>query len=101
MEKISIEYMVPVLIKFRENKYICMFNYSDSSIYFLDGSLSEEEKKEVQDIALRKLVGENIKEYKFNDNPFVNIGGILSDLKNNKFEKYRNFEETEENKEDK
>jgi hypothetical protein len=100
MEKISIEYLVPVLVKMGEDKHLCMFNYADSSVYFLDQGLSDEKKKEIQDVALRTLVGDNLKEYKFNNNPLVNVGSLLSDLKNNKFEKYRNFEENEESKED-
>jgi hypothetical protein len=100
MEKISIEYLVPVLVKMGQDKHLCMFNYADSSVYFLDQGLSEEKKKEIQDIALRTFVGDNLKEYKFNNNPLINVGSLLSDLKNNKFERYRSFEENEESKED-
>ena len=100
MEKISIEYLVPVLIKSGVNKYFCMFNYSDSSIFFLDQNLSEEKKKEIQDIALRTLVGDNLKDYKFNNNPLASVENLLSDLKNNKFDSYRSLEENEEEKED-
>ena len=99
MEKISIEYLIPVLVKLGEDNHLCMFDYARSNVYFLDQSLSEEKKKYIQDAALRMLVGDNLKEYKFNDNPLSNIGGLLSDLNSGKFEEYRDLKEKEEKEE--
>lgn len=92
----SVDYLVPILVNFKEKKIICMFDYKNSGVYYLqDNNLSEEEKSKLNTLIINKIESKAIVDV---DQPeMLSVGALIKNLNINEIRNKYSSEAQEEN----
>jgi hypothetical protein len=94
--EMSIKYLVPMLVVFDQKKCFCMVDYSGSKVYFLDESISEDQKRAIEMQVLRKVDTSAVFDVISGSSSISDIGGVLKDLDYEKLRKKYIPETTQE-----
>lgn len=100
MEKIKIDYLIPILVTYNNEQYICFIDYAKSNVHFLT-DVNDDIKTILYSIILKEINSNTLLDIKQPDiinNPIISqvISDINNDVVRSKFNNYLVKEENNE-----